>query len=147
LLLCIFHFALCIYLMLAYLQLLRLPNVFTAVADVAMGFLVTHAILDQESAPVLALLVLASSGLYLGGMVLNDLCDVEIDRAERPFRPLPSGRVSMAAAKSLTWLLFAIGIAAASGAAFLAGDVRPIVVALALLIAVLAYNTVLKSTP
>jgi hypothetical protein len=29
--------------LLAWLQLLRLPNVFTAMADVTMGFLLTHA--------------------------------------------------------------------------------------------------------
>ena len=34
--------------------------------------------------------------LYAAGMALNDLFDLEIDRAERPARPLPSGRVSPA---------------------------------------------------
>ena len=33
----------------AYLELLRLPNVFTAIADVLMGFLLTHA--SIETAP------------------------------------------------------------------------------------------------
>ena len=31
---------------------------------------------------------------YLGGMYLNDAFDAEIDAAERPERPIPSGQVS-----------------------------------------------------
>ena len=32
--------------------------------------------------------------IYAAGIVLNDVFDYEIDRVERPGRPLPSGRVS-----------------------------------------------------
>ena len=77
----------------AWLQLLRLPNVFTAVADVTMGFLVTPT--GFEPKQNFALLVVASSLLYLSGMVLNDVFDAEIDADERPERPIPSGRVSL----------------------------------------------------
>jgi 4-hydroxybenzoate polyprenyltransferase len=45
------------------------------------------------------LTALAVALLYAAGMVMNDLCDVEIDRRERPHRPLPSGRVSIRAAR------------------------------------------------
>ena len=73
----------------AYLQLLRLPNVFTALADVAMGLLVAGGALDNWH--VLVPLGIASAGLYLAGMVLNDWFDAELDARERPSRPIPSG--------------------------------------------------------
>ena len=86
----------------AWLELLRLPNVFTAVADVMMGFLVTHATLRPASE--FALLVAASCCLYLAGMVLNVVFDVEQDTTERPERPIPSGRITRSAASRLGWL-------------------------------------------
>jgi 4-hydroxybenzoate polyprenyltransferase len=71
----------------AYLQLVRLPNVFTAMADILLGFLLTHRRLDPW--PQFALLLVASCLLYLAGMVLNDYFDREQDARERPFRPIP----------------------------------------------------------
>jgi 4-hydroxybenzoate polyprenyltransferase len=98
----------------SYLELMRLPNVFTAMADVAMGFLFVQAV-DWQWDPwrdswTLALLVAASSLLYISGVVLNDVFDLEIDRQERPERPLPSGRVSLWAARWLGWKLLVLGI-------------------------------------
>ena len=80
--------------LLGYLQLLRLPNVFTAIADVLMGFLVTHAVIQPGEGWILALLATTSVLLYMAGMVLNDVFDADVDARERPWRPIPSGRVS-----------------------------------------------------
>ena len=76
----------------AYAQLVRLPNVFTALADICLGALVAGTTDVPRMAFVCVLL--ASACLYSGGMVWNDFFDVEQDRRERPFRPLPSGRIS-----------------------------------------------------
>src|SRR5437868_8098899 len=76
----------------AYAQLVRLPNVFTALADIGLGALATHAL--PGAWPTVVWLLLSSACLYCGGMVWNDFFDVEQDRRERPFRPLPSGRVA-----------------------------------------------------
>src|SRR5262245_14565434 len=92
-----------------WLQLLRLPNVFTAVSDVMMGYLVTNRGVVQ-SPLYLSLLVVVSCCLYLSGMVLNDVFDVDIDAREQPERPIPSGRVSRATAKSAGWGLLATGL-------------------------------------
>ena len=74
----------------AYFELLRFPAVFTAVADVMMGYLVTHG--NLEPIHVFALLVAASSLMYLSGMVLNDVFDLDADTRERPGgRFLPAG--------------------------------------------------------
>src|SRR5919199_644904 len=77
---------------LPYAQLVRLPNVFTAMADIGMAALVAGALPGHAAA--VALLVLASSCLYCAGMVWNDYFDLEQDKRERPFRPIPSGRVT-----------------------------------------------------
>ena len=75
----------------SYLELLRVPNIFTAMADAAMGALFVEADL-HGGGPFIGLLIAASSLLYAAGVVLNDVFDVELDRAERPERPLQIGR-------------------------------------------------------
>lgn len=84
---------------LSVLKLYRLPFVFTAVADSAAGYLVGLGSLDP-SAGTLALLALASAGLYAFGMAANDIADLERDRASAPGRVLPSGRLSPGTARA-----------------------------------------------
>ena len=59
----------------SYIELMRLPNVFTAMADVAMGFLFVQASdwhwVAWWDSWTLALLLAASSLLYISGIVLN----------------------------------------------------------------------------
>lgn len=131
--------------MVALLQLLRFPNVFTAVADVAMGFLVTHGSLRPSG--LFALLAAASCLLYLAGMVLNDVFDVEVDTKERPNRPIPSGRVTLASATLLGWSLLACGVLSGCLAGYLAGSWRTGIVAMLLAACVVLYDWTLKRTP
>jgi 4-hydroxybenzoate polyprenyltransferase len=70
----------------ACLQLLRPANVTTALADVLAGF----AIAGLGNRAALPWLLLATAALYAGGIVLNDVFDREIDKLERPDRPIPS---------------------------------------------------------
>lgn len=130
----------------AYAQLLRAGNIFTAMADVTMGFLFTHAAFGQGDAWVFAVLLGASSALYGSGVVLNDVFDVKIDSRERPHRPLPSGRISLASARWLGWELLLLGTALAWLAAFLADDFRPAIVGTLLAGCVVLYNAVVKRT-
>lgn len=134
----------------SYLQLVRLPNAFTAVADVLMGYLVTH---DPAPFPTLRLpgefwaLLAASVCLYSAGMVLNDVYDIEVDRRERPGRPLPSGSISLDSARGLGFGLLTIGVALAFLASYLSGAWRAGWVAIALAVAIVLYDSVLKRTP
>ena len=130
---------------LAYLQLVRLPNVFTAIADILMGYLFTHDSLDP--APVFACLLASSTLLYMAGMVLNDVFDYEIDAKERPNRPLPSGRVSRTTASWLGFAMLFAGVLLGCVASVLAQDARCGIVAAALAAAVVGYDRVLKRTP
>ena len=91
---------------LAWCQLCRIPNVFTAIADVWMGYWFVNPSLARPE--TLAMLTLSSACLYTAGMVFNDVYDVAQDRAERPHRPIPSGRISLHQAQHLgIWLLVA----------------------------------------
>lgn len=56
-----------------------------------------------------------------GGYVLNDVCDVAVDRLNAPHRPIPGGQVTRRAAGIFAAGLFGAGLAAAvpGGAAFL----------------------------
>ena len=123
---------------------------FTAVADVAMGFLLANRELSPASG--FSCLALSSSLLYTSGMVLNDVFDVEQDSQERPDRPLPAGRIAHATAVFLGVGLLVGGVAAACFAGFLqpvagATPWRPPAVAGAICVAILLYDRWLKRTP
>jgi 4-hydroxybenzoate polyprenyltransferase len=91
-----------------YAQLVRLPNLPTALADICLGALAMGA-LPGRWLPFLLLLP-ASGCLYSGGMVWNDFFDVDQDRSERPDRPIPSGRVSRREAGVFGAALLAAGV-------------------------------------
>ncbi|MER7747144.1 SCO3242 family prenyltransferase [Streptomyces bacillaris] len=83
----------------------------------------------------------ASLCLYEAGMALNDWADREEDAVDRPHRPIPSGRVSPAAA------LGAAGILTAAGLVLAARAGRPaLAVATGLAATVWAYDLRLKHT-
>jgi 4-hydroxybenzoate polyprenyltransferase len=132
---------------------MRLPNVFTAMADIAMGYLFVHDVNTVSSTwPVLALLIGASSLIYTAGMVLNDVYDFQVDREERPFRPLPSGQISLSFALRLGYLLLIVGLLLGTAAGWLeesnrASPWRSGIVAVVLALAVIAYDAWLKNTP
>ena len=144
--------------MLAYLQLLRIPTVFTAMADIVLGFVLTHEFLYgplpgpmegtierqigwNEPRSFLGLLI-ASSCLYLSGMVFNDIFDVQQDAAERPGRPIPSRRISVRSATILGISLIAAGLVSAALVSRVSLQVAIILVA-----AILSYDGLLKRTP
>jgi 4-hydroxybenzoate polyprenyltransferase len=117
--------------------LVRLPNVFTAPADVAMGLAVSGAGFDRSA----AFLFGASALAYAGGMALNDACDAELDAVERPSRPIPSGRISRTAAFLVAAALLggALAMAAAAG-------VRQFAAAAGLVGAIVLYDTRARRT-
>ncbi len=134
----------------AYMQLVRLPNVFTAIADIALGALVVFG-LPGHSLRLLpfVLLVLASSLLYCSGMVWNDYFDVEQDERERPFRPIPSGRVSPNQAFWFATILMVGGVALAAAVDLQTPGFRGISTLMAVLLcgAIILYCGPFKTTP
>jgi len=92
-------------------RILRLPLFVTAVADVLAGYTVATVLggkpFDWHLA---ALLAGTSAGLYLFGMVQNDLVDVGLDRRLKVPRPLVVGELGIGAAVIL--LILTAGLAA-----------------------------------
>lgn len=127
----------------AWLRLLRLPTVFTALSNVLCGYFIAHSphLTDLPNHSGLWLLLAASSGLYLGGMVLNDYFDAQLDSQERPERPIPSGRISRNAAGVFGFCLLAGGIVSAAVA-----SLQSFCAALLIAVCVLSYNARFKTT-
>ncbi|MEZ6147537.1 MAG: UbiA family prenyltransferase [Planctomycetaceae bacterium] len=128
-----------------FLQLCRLPAVFTALADIFLGYLLVHNSLlsGREQSPVDFLLLLGTSAsLYLSGMVWNDVFDRHVDAKERPNRPIPSGRVSVRAAVMFALTLMFVGLTCA---AFVGRNT--LLVAGLLTLCILLYDGGLKRTP
>src|SRR5438552_6585860 len=122
---------------LPYAQLLRLPNVFTAFADILLGTLAVGTLLARPFDSLL--LMLASGCLYCGGMVWNDYFDFAEDKRERPFRPLPSGKISRRTADWLGTGLLLVGIstAALAGIGEQVWNYRPVLISAILIPAIL----------
>lgn len=131
---------------------MRPANVVTSVADALAGMAIAgyfmnwsdyagggyhfydQAILDNFYLPVI-LLCISTIGLYSGGIIFNDVFDAELDKVERPERPIPSGLISKNAASIFGGIFFFIGI-------FAAGLYSPAsrYIAAAIMIACLTYD-------
>ena len=137
-----------------YLKLMRFANVFTAIADIGMGFVFVSQSFFPSS--VFVLLCIASSLLYLAGMVLNDVYDVELDKIERPERVLPSGLIDLKFATNLGYGMLFAGILVAFASGFLnmnfveSSDAyvpwRSGAIAGILAVCIVAYDAILKKT-
>jgi 4-hydroxybenzoate polyprenyltransferase len=125
---------------LAYLRLVRAPGAFTVISNITAAHIVAVAATPQW-VPLL-LTILVSLGLYHSGMVINDIVDVEIDRQERPLRPLVRSVISIAGARRFAALLMtgAIVLSALIGLASL-------IISLVLAALILFYNLAAKEGP
>jgi 4-hydroxybenzoate polyprenyltransferase len=134
--------------LLAWLRLFRAPNVFTAIADIAMGFLVVRG--SYQPLGLFVSLALASALIYTAGMVLNDVFDIEIDRKERPFRPIPSGQIRLPQARVLGLTMLGAGVVFGTLAGYLYSAALPWrsgLIAIVLAGCVLLYDGWLKRRP
>jgi hypothetical protein len=122
------------------LELGRVSNLPTVWSNVACGAALSGAPL--QVAP-LALVAVAGSLFYVGGMLLNDAFDAEIDRRERPERPIPSGRATLSEVYGAGFGMLAAGLVLlAAGAALRispAGIAWPLA-GLGTTLAIVAYN-------
>ena len=126
----------------AWLQLVRVPNLFTVPGDPIAGFMLA---ICSGSTPTLSLLfpcVCTSLLLYAGGLISNDIFDIKCDLEERPDRPLPSGQIKMRSAVIATVILNALGIASAACI-----NTTALVTAVILAGLILLYNAVTKHVP
>lgn len=112
--------------LLAYLRLTRPANLITAVADIAAGsaiaaFTCKVNVLSHEYILSIWLLAISTICLYGGGVVMNDVADYELDKIERPERPIPNGGASktgasvMGIALLIAGILFSLKVSIVSG--------------------------------
>jgi hypothetical protein len=118
-------------------RLVRAPAALSVPGDVVAGAAAAGTLRPRTSG-----LAGASVCLYWAGMAANDWADRHIDAAERPDRPIPSGRVSPSTALGIAAGLTGAGLALAAAA----GGRRALAVAVPLAGAVWTYDLVAKHT-
>ncbi len=101
----------------ALLLLIRPANVITAIADVLAGIAISGILLHATNIeiiyPKMVYLIVATIGLYGGGIVFNDIFDLDSDHIHRPERVLPSGKISKNQAIAFGVVLLILGITCA----------------------------------
>ena len=130
----------------AWLQLLRLPNLFTVPGDPIAGFLIACGAVNQRVALLdyrVAFAVIASLCLYGAALVMNDLFDLAEDRRDRPKRPLASGQIGTREAWIAVAALSLVGVGSMCVVSLWAG----FEIAAALLACIALYNGVTKHIP
>lgn len=123
----------------AWMELVRLPNLFTVPGDPLAGYFLAVAVSGQfhpfpKWHNVVAVAA-ASTFIYVTGLIWNDVAHFSHDMKERPSRPLPSGRISPTAASVAGTATALIGLLCA----YLAGP-AVVVPAIGLLCLALFYD-------
>jgi 4-hydroxybenzoate polyprenyltransferase len=127
----------------SWLELIRLPNLFTVPGDSLAGFILATIIYTPEKgfsfSAELIWLILASTLIYAAGIIQNDIADIKIDSEERPKRPLPSGRISITYAKIASIIMYLTALLLISYISY-----KATCIALMLIGLVICYNFYLK---
>jgi len=101
-------------------------------------------------APVVTIVLacVAMSAMYVAGMFLNDAFDRDIDRVERPERPIPSGEIDAASVFGAGFALLVGGVLVVAIAAAASGSgLSPIGSAVALAALIVFYDAYHKQNP
>ena len=127
----------------ALLVLGRVSNLPTIWSNCLCGWLIGVGLSDsfQMDWAMFAWLASGVTAMYLGGMVLNDACDVVFDHEHRPERPIPSGAIK----EKTVWYLGIGLLATGTGLLSIPGGATTLL-ALALFNCILLYNFIHKKT-
>ena len=90
------------------LRLGRISNIPTVWTNVLAGSVIAGGDRHPEQ---IALILIAMTAFYVGGMYLNDFFDREIDARDRPGRPIHAGEIRAGTVSSIGFGLLATGIA------------------------------------
>lgn len=101
------------------LRLGRVSNLPTIWTNVLAGWVLAG---GTPGWPLLAVIIVAMSLLYVAGMFLNDAFDWRIDAAVRPTRPIPSGAVTPGTVYAAGFLLLAAGLGLLAATGIVATD-------------------------
>jgi 4-hydroxybenzoate polyprenyltransferase len=118
---------------------MRPANIITSIADVLAGIAISGFLsqsdFSKHNISLLILLCISTIGLYGGGVVFNDVFDSDLDKVERPERPIPKGIVTIGEAALLGAVLLLTGIISATIVSKISG-----LLAISIAIAALIYN-------
>jgi 1,4-dihydroxy-2-naphthoate octaprenyltransferase len=120
--------------LIGFLRLTRPANIVTAISDILAGAAIAGYAGGIAELPLVLLLILATIGLYGGGVVFNDVFDAALDRVERPERPIPSGLITEREGSILGLSLLIAGVSAAIGVSTYPSGMIAFAIALAALI-------------
>ena len=123
-----------------YFILVRIPNVLTTISNILLGYIFFTSVEHFDYFDMI-LLISISAFLYIGGMVLNDYLDIKIDKKERPWRPLPSNKISKKNALIITIISFLYSLTIS----FVVGWYT-FIITLIMVTLIFLYNRFLKNT-
>jgi 4-hydroxybenzoate polyprenyltransferase len=127
------------------LRLGRVSNLPTVTSNVLAGIALAGAF---PAASTIAVVCVAMSLMYVAGMFLNDAFDRDLDRIERPERPIPSGEIGAAVVFDTGFVLLGAGIALIAGVAIATGaGWKPIMSVVALGSLIIFYDANHKQNP
>jgi geranylgeranylglycerol-phosphate geranylgeranyltransferase len=123
-----------------YVRLIRPLNGLIAFISVILGAFLSSDLIS----PIIRVVIASFTALLLlsAGNALNDYCDVESDRINKPSRPIPSGQISRRSALTFSILLFIIG----TGLSFFINWLAFFIAIIVSLLLVL-YATILRKLP
>jgi geranylgeranylglycerol-phosphate geranylgeranyltransferase len=93
-----------------YLALMRPVNAVMASLGTLIGGVIAKEELNALLIPRLYIAMLVVFFVLMGGNIINDYFDVAVDRINHPNRPLPSGKISLPAARNLAIAVFVVGL-------------------------------------
>ncbi|MGI9484641.1 MAG: UbiA family prenyltransferase [Geminicoccaceae bacterium] len=129
------------------LKLGRVSNLPTVWTNGLTGLVLGGGVLlDPRTLPLLVALSL----FYVGGMYLNDAFDADIDRKERPDRPIPSGLIDQRTVMNGGIVMFIVGLCLLLWVGFVAENGTggwPSVAGLVLITAIVVYDWHHKGNP
>lgn len=95
----------------AYLRLMRPLNSFIGALGILLG---AHLTGSLDLTPTLGFAVLTAVVMTGGANAINDFYDFEIDKINKPNRPLPSGAIPRIRGRYFAYVLFGIGLVASA---------------------------------
>jgi len=97
----------------AFLKVVRPLNCLFVMLTTLLGFWYLQSFGDIDMVFLSVIAGVSALLIAAGGYVINDFYDYEIDKINKPNRPLPKGEISLRAARAFSIVLLIVGVALA----------------------------------